>query len=230
MRINLHKAVDISIITSFILLSTIYCRYLFFSEVQLYLKIILFISATVIGSVISDFGSGIVHWLCDNYGSPTIPIIGKYLIFPFREHHLTPSKMTKHDFFETNGTPCLLPSIFLILSLPILLNTTHWAILFLSALIFTTSLFGACTNQFHKWAHEQNPPLIAKLLQKSGLIINSKNHNIHHEHPHNTYYCITTGWLNYMLRKINAWGRMENLIFRLTKIKAADYDLDDYRS
>ena len=38
----------------------------------------------------------------------------------------------------------------------------------------------ALTNQFHKWAHVQNPPTFVKLLQDLWLILPRKHHSLHH--------------------------------------------------
>ena len=59
----------------------------------------------ILAFFLADIISGYVHWFADSFFHQNTPIIGKYLIFPFREHHQIPQKITQHDFFETTGNP-----------------------------------------------------------------------------------------------------------------------------
>lgn len=71
------------------------------------------------------------------------------------------------------------------------------------AYLFLCSIFVAITNQIHKWSHTYfELPWLVETLQNYHIILPRKHHRIHHVAPHETYFCITTGWLNWSLEKI----------------------------
>lgn len=149
---------------------------------------------------------------------------------PFREHHIDPTSITRHDFIETNGDNFMV-------SLP-LLGKVAWDLMATSgsemeqayplcAYLFLCSIFVAMTNQvsrmqltneikitrnlitsflylqIHKWSHTYwGLPQWVVYLQDCHLILPRRHHRIHHVAPHETYFCITTGWLNWPLEKI----------------------------
>ncbi len=150
----------------------------------------------------ADFVSGVVHFLADNFGKPETPVLGRLFIFPFREHHIDPLAITRHNFLETNGASCLV-------SLP-LVGLALWATdaeqnALLRFWLFCFLLAVLATNQIHKWAHMAHPPLIARILQRARIILPPHEHAIHHSGLHDSYYCITTGWLNYLLTRLRVF-------------------------
>uniref|UniRef100_A0A2R5LK94 Putative ubiquitin-conjugating enzyme n=1 Tax=Ornithodoros turicata TaxID=34597 RepID=A0A2R5LK94_9ACAR len=187
------------------------------------------VAAALCGIVTADFLSGLVHWGADTWGSVELPIIGKAFIRPFREHHLDPTSITRHDFIETNGDNFMVP-------IPVLgamgwshssqppeaiLASYHW-----NCFLFLLAIFVAMTNQIHKWSHTYfGLPKWVTLLQRWHVVLPRHHHRIHHVAPHETYFCITTGWLNYPLDKLHFWPAMECAIQRLTGCKPRSDDM-----
>jgi hypothetical protein len=87
------------------------------------------------------------------------------------------------------------------------------------AFVLFLSLGVFATNQFHKWAHVKNPGRIIRRAQRWHLILPRDHHGIHHSAPYATHYCITTGWLNPLLRGTDFYRRMERVITALTGVE-----------
>lgn len=157
--------------------------------------------AAVLSYLAADFASGMLHFLCDNFGSKRTFLIGKYFIEPFRQHHVDPIDITRHGFFATNANNC-------VVCLPVLIPLYFFLpqnapLLYALSLFFWFFLIWIfATNQFHKWAHQANRPPFIRFLQKIHLILPLDHHQIHHTVPFDKYYCITNGWLNFLLTRL----------------------------
>lgn len=174
------------------------------------------------GYLAADFGSGFAHWLFDRYGTEQTPIVGQNFIKPFREHHVDPKGMTKHDFVETNGNNCIATAPVVAVGLACDLTTQHG--LFWAMFCGAMSLFVFGTNQFHKWSHQDALPGWVRLLQDAHLILGVRHHDVHHTAPFDRYYCITSGLLNPLLTRIRFFPRVEALILKLTGVRAGQGD------
>ena len=162
----------------------------------------------------ADLISGVVHWMGDTVGDERVPFLGPNFIRPFREHHVDPKAITHHDFIETNGNNCIVTVVPLAAAFVLAPgDESFW--FFTSVFVASVSLFVVATNQFHKWAHADDPPRFARALQRLGLVLPPHHHDIHHARPHDKHYCITVGWLNPLLNGVRFFRIAEWLIARV---------------
>lgn len=179
--------------------------------------------AALLGVITADFFSGLVHWAADSWGSVNMWIFGKAFIRPFREHHIDPTSITRHDFIETNGdnfAVCLIPLMrmsykFLTYTPQEIQQTYNWEMF-----VFLLVVFVSLTNQIHKWSHTYSElPRLISFLQSVHILLPRRHHRIHHVAPHESYFCITTGWLNYPFEWIKFWPCLESIITALTGVR-----------
>ncbi|CAK9297835.1 unnamed protein product [Gordionus sp. m RMFG-2023] len=157
------------------------------------------IISIILASLLADFGSGIIHWAFDTWGNMD-STFGKAFIRSFRQHHIDPTSITKHDFIETNGDNCALtiPLLFYLAlkSFPGQKSSDYHSY-GQDFFLLIISLYAALTNQIHKWSHTYHGlPKLVVILQRFKIILPPSHHRTHHIMPHDCYYCITTGWLN----------------------------------
>jgi len=162
--------------------------------------------AAPIGWLASDLLSGLLHWAFDSWGSVNTPLVGNAFIRPFREHHVDPQAMTRHDFVETHGASCLA-------ALPLLAATSlvpleSVAAFFAQALLLSLALGALATNQCHKWAHMDHgsTPAAVRWAQRCRLVLPRWQHELHHTPPFDSHFCVSSGWFNAPLNALlRAW-------------------------
>lgn len=176
-------------------------------------ELVTVVAAALPAYLAADLASGSVHWFCDTFFAEDSPVIGRTLIFGFREHHRDPEAMTRHGFFEVNGSNslALLPLLWFTWTQQAPIDGEPDK-LFAPALValFAGAVFA--TNQFHKWAHARQVPTGVAWLQQWRLILSPAHHDLHHQIGHGRAYCVTTGWLNPCLDRIRLFHRLETAV------------------
>lgn len=206
-----HRLVDIASCLAFVVVAT----HIAFDAIAGLERVpslaLLFPAVALAGYVAADFASGFVHWLADTYGSPQTPIVGAKLVAPFREHHDDPSAIARHDFLEANGDNCLITQLVLMPTLLLVPGGERaWGtVVSLFVLVLATSV--VLTSMVHGWAHREDPPRVVRWLQARQLVLSPEHHAVHHAAPHATHYCITTGWLNPLLDRLQFFRHLERL-------------------
>ena len=162
------------------------------------------VAAVVVGFLVADLISGVVHFWCDHVGTESTPVLGPIFVKHFLAHHARPNEIVEHDFVETNGNNFLASAVLLMPS-----YIAWWYVGSAdNALLFVVSLsacgFLAITNQSHKWAHlpDSDNHRVVRILQRTGLVLSSERHLRHHRDGFDTNFCITSGALNPVLDRL----------------------------
>jgi ubiquitin-conjugating enzyme E2 variant len=171
------------------------------------------VALVVAGMFAADFISGLVHWAADTWGRRDWPLLGARLIEPFRVHHVNPRDICRRDMVDLNGDVALLCLPLLAWALTLPMAGCWHAVEFVTAFV----TFTLPTNLIHRWAHAgRAAPALARLLQRSGLILSPRRHHAHHRAPFDSDYCIVSGWCNPALREIRFWRALERLVAALS--------------
>lgn len=165
------------------------------------------------GWLAADFLSGLAHWAADNFGSPATPWLGPTFILPFRNHHADPLEITRHGFIEANGATAILVAPIMLIAwwtVPAAPGDALTAFGLACSIVVWPAIL--MTNQIHKWAHMAQPPRWVRPFQRIRLILSPGHHSRHHTAPFDTYYCITTGWLNRPIETLGLFSGAQRLI------------------
>jgi ubiquitin-conjugating enzyme E2 variant len=169
--------------------------------------------AALVAFLTADLMSGVVHWAADTYGTRRTPFFGPKFIAPFREHHVDPMAITRHDFVEANGDNCFCALTVIVPTyLFVPARAEPWGVV-AGLYVLLVSLSVVLTSMAHGWAHAgKDAPRPIRWLQRMGLLISAEHHALHHVSPHKTHYCITTGWLNPVLDRTRFFRRVERIV------------------
>ena len=171
------------------------------------------VPGVLLGLAFGDFVTGLVHWAADTYCGENTPVIGRSLVKPFRVHHVRPQEICEHGLVETVGNTCILaaPLLALFLTLTAVGETSAASAFAVFTAVMTVGVTVA-TNQFHKWAHQENPRRVVRALQRARVILSPEHHREHHAAPFESSYAITNGWLNPLLNRTRFFRRLEDAL------------------
>lgn len=178
--------------------------------------------AFALSALLADLISALVHWGCDTWGSIDTPVLGRAFIRQFREHHVDPEEINRHDFVETNGTNAGLSLLPLLVTRALPFEPSHPTPLSLGLQVggVGVALFVTLTSQAHKWAHAPHVHPLVAALQRAGVLLSREHHAVHHLAPHLHNYAITGGWIDALLERGRVFRRIERLVTRLTGVEA----------
>jgi ubiquitin-conjugating enzyme E2 variant len=174
------------------------------------------------GIALADLGSGVFHWFCDTWFAPDTPWIGRFLIAPFREHHVDPLAITRRGALEVSGSNALLGAPLLLLAAPLADELGRGGPAAALGVLWTTAVLAVvATNQIHCWAHVPRPPRAVAWLQRAGLLLSPAAHARHHRGHQRGAYCVTVGWCNPLLDGSRILVQIERRIGRMGARHAA---------
>jgi len=179
------------------------------------------------GMASADFFSGILHWTFDTWGSSEIPFWGEYVVKSFREHHTKPHLILKRNWIESNGVPII---VVVLVHVVYSLLFEEWVLSILgsvhtSVFLFCFYLMMSMSNEIHKLCHyPKECGYFVETLRLFKIIPSRMDHKKHHTYPFDDNYCLSTGWMNPILRKLNFWRNLERIITRITGLQPRSED------
>jgi ubiquitin-conjugating enzyme E2 variant len=165
--------------------------------------------------LLTDFLSGLFHWLEDAYGNPYWPLFGRHVTKPNILHHYIPRAFVTNSWFLSSRLLILICTSVTAVTLAI--GAFNW-------MVAMAVLIGVNANQVHKWSHRtrhENGWLIT-LLQRVKVIQSPSHHHRHHTLGKDSHYCVLTDFLNPVLDRLRFWRGLEWLIAQTTGVRRRD--------
>ncbi len=175
---------------------------------------------TILGQVImvwlvTDFLSGVFHWLEDAYGDPSWPIVGRHVTKPNLLHHFAPRAFVTNSWFLSSR---------LLLAICVVITLGTWWLGMFDWRVALAMVLGVNANQVHKWSHRtrRENSAVVRLLQRLRLVQSPAHHHRHHVDGKDSHYCVLTDFLNPLLDGVRFWRGLEWLIARVTGVRRRD--------
>jgi ubiquitin-conjugating enzyme E2 variant len=178
-------------------------------------SVLIVVAQVVAVWLVTDFLSGIFHWLEDAYGHPSWPVFGRHVTKPNILHHYAPRAFVSNSWWRSSR---LLLAICLgITAVTVATGTFNWMVAFSMSL-------GLNANQVHKWSHRsrRENSVVVQWMQRLHLIQSPSHHHRHHVHGKDSHYCVLTNVLNPVLDGLHVWRGAEWLVERLFGVRRRD--------
>jgi ubiquitin-conjugating enzyme E2 variant len=178
----------------------------------------------LVGYLIADFASGLVHWGMDTWFSEAV--LGRAVAVA-REHHTHPQHILAYGFLE-HATLGSAPSAVFIGSAALItadctISPLSYFFMIIWLITSTCLFFG---TSFHNLGHRRPNSVFIRIAQKMHLIISPNYHWVHHRDGQLFRYCVINGWANYPCDRLHVWRGLEWLVQKLTGAVPRRDDLD----
>ena len=120
----------------------------------------MWVMQVLVGLLLADLVSGLVHWFEDAYVHADMPLLGKWLAGVAEDnrlHHHKPRAFLTKTWWQSSWDLVLLSAVLVVIA---------WCCGWLTWHVWLFALLGANANEFHKWEHrtrKENGRLISFL-------------------------------------------------------------------
>ncbi len=164
------------------------------------------IGQILVGWLLADLLTGIVHWVMDRFGKESWPVVGPLIIRANNEHHADALDFLGASLLKRNRGLWVLVALISGIWVFTLGPSVLWA---------TTTLVATLSGEIHVLAHRPGKPgLVMRTLRAAGLVQSPAQHARHHRAPNSACYCVVTNWLNPALDELGVWSRLERVMGR----------------
>jgi len=174
--------------------------------------------SVVLGLLVADLASGILHWGLDTWFDANTPGLGR-MVKTVREHHVYPADVLDYRFRHHAGilsAPALLVAAPIVLPIALLADDPGAAPFGLVLGAIVVSLGILFMFETHKQGHRTRRTRLAGFLGRCHLLLTPDHHLAHHRPPYDFNYCLIGGWADWFMNRFDGWRRLERLVTRVT--------------
>lgn len=158
----------------------------------------------LLGWLIADLLSGLVHWLEDRVLWVGMPLLSRSVVEPNRLHHREPDAFLAQSLLARNSTTWAAVAAIAL----------AWHMIASFSWVWIGALAGGlAVTEVHVRAHRTSGLRgYYRALQEIGIVQSAAHHWQHHRYPMDRRYCVLTNWLNPLLDRAGIWTRLESAL------------------